>query len=401
MPQPKSILDPEVMDDPYPFYRQLRSTAPVYWDEPVRAWFVSRYDDVVALGHDPRVSGIPPRDPDRAPRRQVLKTLTGNLVKFTDQQAHQRLRGLMEKAFLPLIDRTRPRIEQVTNDLVDVVLPSGRMEVMSDLAVPLSLTLQSEFIGLPPSESTRVTESTLGLTRFIAMTAFGGGTEESDRQALQCLEALTNYLKPLLEARRNRPDEKDDLLGALVRVGQESDGLTPDEVLISALILSMVSFPSFTGALANCILDLARYPDQFQKLRENPALLEPAVEELLRHETLVQFTPRRANQDFEFRGQLIHRDQVVFVGLGSSNRDESRFTDPDRLDIARAENPHLAWGYGPHACIAEPLASLQLRGAIRVLARRVTGLRLEASRLVWSGAPMFRSFESLPLTLTT
>ena len=401
MPQPKSLLDPEVMNDPYPFYRQLRSTAPVYWDEPMGAWVVSRYDDVVALGHDPRVSGIPPRDPDRAPRRQVLEILTGNLVMFTDQQAHQRLRGLMEKAFLPLIDRTRPRIEQVTNDLLEAVLPSGRMEVMRDLAGPLPLTVQSEFIGLPPSDSAQVTQWQAGLAGFVFMTGFVGATEESDRQALQCLEALTNYLKPLLEARRNRPDEKDDLLGALVRVGQESDGLTPDEVLTSALVLTMGSFLSITVALANCLLGLARHPDQFQKLRENPALLEPAVEELLRYESQVQFSPRRANQDFEFRGQSIRRDQAVIVGLGSSNRDESRFTDPDRLNIARAESPHLAFGYGPHACIAQRLARLHVRGAIQVLARRVTGLRPEASRLVWNGAPMFRSFESLPLTLTT
>ena len=145
-------------------------------------------------------------------------------------------------------------------------------------------------------------------------------------------------------------------------------------------------------ALANCLLGLARHPDQFQKLRENPALLEPAVEELLRYESQVQFSPRRANQDFEFRGQSIRRDQAVIVGLGSSNRDESRFTDPDRLDIARAESPHLAFGYGPHACIAQRLARLHVRGAIQVLARRVTGLRPEASRLVWNGAPMFPKF---------
>jgi cytochrome P450 len=401
MPQPQSLLDPEVMNDPYPFYRWLRSTAPVYWDEPMRAWLVSRYDDVVALAHDPRASSMPPRGPDRAPRPQLLETLTGKVLMWNDPPARQRLRGLTEKAFFPLIDRTPPRITQVTEELLDAVLPSGRMEVIRDLTGPLTSTVLSEFIGLPPMDGAQLTEWAAGLAGFLTGTVFVDATQESDRRALQCLDALTNCFKPLLEARRKGPSEKDDLLGALVRVGQESDGLTPDEVLIGALMLMIGSFLVIPGALANCILGLARHPDQFQKLRENPALLEPAVEELLRYESLVQFSPRRASQDFEFGGQRIGRDQTVFVGLGSSNRDESRFEHPDELDIARAGYPHLAFGYGPHACIGERLGRLHLRGAIQVLARRVTGLSLEADRVVWNGGPMFRSFESLPLTVTT
>jgi cytochrome P450 len=389
------------MNDPYPFYRWLRSTAPVYWDEPMQAWVISRYDDVVALAHDPRVSSIPPREPDRAPRRQLLKTLTGNLVMFSDEPAHRRLRGLMDQAFVPLVDRTAPRIKQVAEELLDAVVPSGRMEVMRDLANPLVFTVQSEFIGLPPSDSTQVTQWQAGLAGFLTMTAFGEGSEESETQALPSLEALTNYLKLLLEGRRNRPPEKEDLLGALVRVGQESDGFTPDELLISALILIMASFLTVAPALANCILGLARRPDQFEKLRENPTLLESAVEELLRHEGLVQFSPRRASQDFELHGQRIRRDQTVLVGLGSSNRDESRFEAPDELDITRVGTPQLAFGYGPHACIGAPLARLHLQGAIQALARRVTGLAPETERLVRNGVPIFRTLESLPLTLTT
>ena len=229
VPQPKSLLDPEVKNDPYPFYRWLRSTAPVYWDEPMQAWVVSRYDDVMALAHDPRVSSVPPRDPDRAPRRELLETLNGNFVMGTDQPTHRRLRRLMEKALVPLVERTPPRITQVTEELLDAVLPSGRMEVMRDLAVPLTITVQSEFIGLPPSDGAQVTQWQFGLAGFMTTTAFVSATEESDRQALQSLEALTKYLRAALGGAAQPAVRGRRSAGALVRVGQESDGLTPDE----------------------------------------------------------------------------------------------------------------------------------------------------------------------------
>jgi pimeloyl-[acyl-carrier protein] synthase len=397
--QPSSLLDPEVMSDPYPFYRWLRAEAPVFWDEKLRVWVISRYDDVVALGNDRRVSGVPPEDPQRPARQRLLKTLSGNLVMFNDPPAHTRLRQLMERAFWPLIDRVRDRVEQVTIGLLDAVQPTCRMEVMRDLAIPLPLTVQSEFIGLPLADSQQVTRWQAELAGFVFMTGFIPSTEEGDQQALQSLESLTAYLRPLLEERRREP--KDDLLTALVRVGQDSDGLTPDEVLISALVLTMGSFLSITVALANCILGLARHPDQLQKLQEDSSRLDPAVEELLRYESQVQFSPRRAAQDFEFHGQRVGKDQAVIVGLGSSNRDETRFPDPDRLDITRPSNQHLAFGYGPHACIAQRLARLHIRGALRVLAGRVKTLQPEVDSLVWNGAPMFRSFESLPLSFTS
>jgi cytochrome P450 len=393
---PSSLLDPEVAVNPYPFYQRLRTEDPVYWDEKMQVWVISRYADVVALAHDPRMSGIPPQNPTGEPRHQVLQKLTNNLVMFTDQPDHTRLRGLMEKAFNPRVDGVRERVQQVADSLIDAVADRGRMEVMRDLAVPLPLTVQSEFIGVPMSDSMQLTQWQAGLADFVFFTSFTPSTKENDRRTLQNLLALTDYFRPLIEQRRKEP--KDDLITALVYAEEEGDYLSQQEALISSIVLTMGSFLSITVALANCVLGLCRNPDQMQKLQDQPALLESAVEELLRYESQVQFSPRRANKDFEMHGQLIRKDQIVIVGLGSSNRDESRFSNPDQLDITRADNRHLAFGYGPHGCIAARLARLHLRIAISTLMRRLKELHLETDDLVWNGAPMFRSIESLPVT---
>ena len=269
------------------------------------------------------------------------------------------------------------------------------MDIIQDLAVPLPLTVQSEFIGLPVSDSMHLTQWQAGLAYFVFSTGFVPTTLEGDGQTLQNLVALTDYFQPLIEQRRKEP--KDDLITALLQTEEQGDELSQPEVLISSIVLTMGSFLSITVALSNCLLGLLRHHDQMQRLQDDPSLIESAVEELLRYESQVQFSPRRAAEDFELHRQLIRKDQAVIVGLGSSNRDETQFSEPDRLDINRADNRHLAFGYGPHGCIAARLARLHIQIALNSVLSRLKELRLETDSLVWNGAPMFRSIESLPV----
>jgi cytochrome P450 len=398
MSQPFSLLDPEVAINPYPFYEKLRKDFPVFWDEKMQCWAISRHSDVVALGHDSRLSGIPPELPNWHERKQVLQILTHNLVMFNDPPSHTRLRKIMEKAFFPRIERTKGRIEEIANELINAVFAKKSMDIVGDFALPLPLAVQSEFIGLPKEDSLKLTQWQAGLAVFVFMTGF---TTQLDSQIAaseyhQSLLSLCDYLKPLIEYRRSNP--QDDLITDLINVESEGDKLNEPEVLISSLVLMMGSFLSITVAMTNCILGLLRNPDQLKRLQEDPSLIEAAVEELLRYESQVQFSPRRANEDFEFQGQKILKDQTVIVGLGSSNRDQNIFENPNTLDIGRSNNKHLAFGYGPHGCIAASLARLHIRTAISTLINRLPNLKLSnSSELKWVGAPMFRATESLPV----
>ena len=392
-----NLLDPEVISNPYPLYQKLRTEAPVYWHEKTpQCWVITRYADVIALGRDPRLSPVPPEDPHWKPRRHILEILKNNLVMFSDPPTHTRLRGLMEKAFLPRIPRMPERIQKVTDSLLDAVQGNGQMDIIRDLATLLPLTVQSEFVGVPVSDSMKLTQWLANSAIFVFLTGYIPTTPENDQKILQDLLALTDYFGSLIKQRRQDP--KDDLVTALAHVKDQGDQLSLQEATISAMVLTMGSFLSITVALSNCLLGLLRNPDQMQKLKDNPDLIESAVEELLRYESQVQFSPRHAVQDFELHGQLIRKNQPVIVGVGSSNRDDQYFPYPDQLDITRPNNDHIAFGYGPHACIAQPLARMHIRIAINTVLRRLDKLSLATDNIVWNGAPMFRSMESLPVT---
>ncbi len=400
MSQPSSLLDPEVANNPYPFYRKLRTEAPVFWDEKMQCWVVSRYADFVALSREPRLTNIPPKGPDWPTRQAVLNTLNHNLVLFNDLPAHTRIRKLMEQAFDPRVPRAQAWIDQVVNDLIDGVIDRGRMDIVADFAVPLPLTVQSRVLGLPVEDSGQLTQWQAGLANFIFMTAFlpQFDSEAAAEEYHQSFLSLRDYLQSITEARRQHP--QDDVISDLVRAEIEGDRLTNLELLMSCLLLMTGSFLSISVALTNCFIGLLRNPDQLALLQANPHLIDSAVEELLRYESQVQLAARRALTDFELHGQSIREGQIVIVGLGPGNHDEAQFADPERLDITRADNRHLAFGYGPHACIAAVLNRMHLRTAINTLLKRVQDLQLEREEIVWSGAPIFRLTESLGVTFS-
>jgi cytochrome P450 len=210
---------------------------------------------------------------------------------------------------------------------------------------------------------------------------------------------MNEYFMPLLEERRRAP--RDDMLTAMIDAVNQGDALKPKELLWNAVLLLTGSYLAILVAMSNCIFGLARYPDQFERLRQNPALVDSAVEELLRFESQVQLSGRRALEDIELHGQLIGREQTVILSLGSANRDETVFPNPDSPDLGRPENKHIAFGYNPHTCVARQLARLFMRTVIGTLAKRFKTLRIDAQTINWNGAPMFRSFEALPVAVTS
>jgi cytochrome P450 len=394
-----SLLDPDVVASPYPLYQRLRAEAPIFFDEGWNVRVVTRYDDVKSIQRDPRFSAIPPREPDWEPRRRILEILNANLLMFNDLPAHIRIRGLMEKAFDPLVPSMRDMIQQTVDNLLDVVQDKGEVDLFSDFSVPLPLTVQSAFVGVPVSDSGQLTQWLASTANFVFGTGYIPTAPADDQQVLDDLQSLVDYLRPLIEQRHQEP--QNDLITALVQAEYQGDKLNQQELIVSAMVLTMGSFLSITVALSNCLVGLLQHPDQMQKLRDNPALIESAVEELLRYESQVQFSPRRAIEDVELHGQVIPKDQVVMIGIGSANRDESQFPNADQLDIRRANNRHLAFGgFGPHTCIAQALARIHLQTAVSTVVRRLKGLRLPTDNVVWLSppiAPAFRSVGSLPV----
>ena len=392
-----SLLDPEIALNPYPIYTSLRNEAPVYWDETVQAWLISRYDDVISILFDTThfTTVIPPlslSDTQRESRRQILE-IVSVLMDFVEPPNHIRLRRLVSKAFSNEIEGAAEKIQQVVNNLLDAVQANGQMDVISDLAAPLPITLLVELLGVPAKESAVLGQWGANLNRVIGNIPT---TPEEDKHILQNIQDMNNYFRVLLEQRRQNP--KNDLISALALVEEQGDKLSDDEILINIGLLLAAGTGTPTHLIGTGLLSLLQHPDQMQKLQDNPSLIGSAVEEFLRYDAPLQWAIRFATEDMEMHGQLICKNQTILVGLGSANRDEKHFPNPDQFDITREDNHHLAFGYGPHACMGAPFLRLQVQNAISIILKRLRNLRFATIDIEWVYAPAFRALKSLPVT---
>jgi cytochrome P450 len=402
-----ALRDPAVRADPYPFYARLRSQAPVHWDETAGldgGWVLTRHADVMAALRDPRVTAErldSPQDADWLPAeyreaaRQVFRAMPHQLL-FLDPPDHTRLRGLVSNAFTPrLVEAWRPRIVELANELLDPVEAAGEMDVIASLAYPLPAIVIAELLGVPPEDR----------ERFIRWSAdFGGFLDGSTLtpleawQALQGVADFMDYFRDLIARRRAAP--RDDLLQALLTAREREDALSEDELLANLVLLLAAGHGTTTHLIGNGLLALLRHPDQFQRLREDSGLMTTAVAELLRFDSPVQLTGRRAREDITIGGVTVAAGQHFTTILGAANRDPAQFPDPDRLDVGRAENRLLSFGYGIHFCLGAPLAKLEAEIALSAVTRRLPRLRLAAGAeraLAWQPSIVFRGLQALPV----
>jgi cytochrome P450 len=391
---PYNLLDPEVIANPYPLYQRLRSEAPVYWHEGMQAWLISRYADVTSLLRDQRFSSklTSPDQVEREERRQIEEMMS-DLLLFSDPPAHTRLRSLLELAFDSFAQRMRPRIEQITDGLLDAIQDSGRMDIIGDLADPLIFTVLTEFLGVPVNNGVQFRQ---WMFSFFALMTNAPTTPEQKQEMLQNLVAMTDYFRGIIKQRLKEP--KEDVISALIQAEKQGDKLSQQQLLINSILLLIGGHAPTINMLGNGLLALLRHPDQIQKLADNPILIESAVEELLRYDCSLHWATRRATEDIKVHEQLIRKGQIALFGLGSANHDQTQFPDCNNLDISRTVNRHLAFGDGPHACIGVPLLRPQLQISINTILRRLKRLRLETDSLEWVGAPIFRGLKFLPVT---
>jgi cytochrome P450 PksS len=397
---PVNIASAEFKADPFAFYARLRAEAPVYrttLPTGETAWLITRYDDAVAVLKDERfvkntANAMTPAQLARRPWfRTIFKSLRSHLLNL-DGQDHARLRGLVNTAFTPrLVEQMRDRVRALTNALLDPVQGRGHLELISEFALPLPLTVIAEMLGVPAGDRpsfhrwskaiVSAAHSTVGLFRAVPSALL-----------------FSRYIRRFI--RRRRADLGDDLVSALIRAEEAGDRLTEDELVAMVFLLLVAGHETTVNLIGNGMLALLEHPDQMERLRNEPALLKPAVEELLRFASPVEMaTERYAREDVSMGGATIPRGEMVYLVIASANRDERQFANPDALDIAREPNRHLSFGLGAHFCLGAPLARLEGQIAIGTLLRRLPDLRLAVapSRLRWRHGLLLRGLEALPL----
>lgn len=385
--------------DPYPLYRRLREGDPIHRSRAVRGWILFRHADCQEVLRDGRFSAddrnyaaweqehaaaiedglADPNEPDEP------------VMLRRDPPDHTRLRALVSKAFTPrAVEKLRLRVEELTNALIDDLLRHGRFDVIADFAVPLPVTVIAEMLGIPAGDRHMFKRWSDHLVGFLDPQASPG-----PKVLRKTADEFFTYMDTIVKQRRVAP--ADDLLSALAKAEERGDHLSEQELHGTLALLLAAGNETTTNLIGNGLLALLHHPDQFARLREEPALIEQAVEELLRWDSPVQFTMRMPMQDFDFHGRRFQKGQAVVLVLGSANRDACVFERPDTLDIARTENRHLSFGYGIHFCLGAQLARLEGCIALSALVRRLPDLRLASKQLQWRRLTFLRGLEALPV----
>lgn len=391
------LLDPETRACPYPLYHRLREEDPVHWDPYLHAWTVTRYDDVVTVLQ--RFSA------DRTPTPAQLTALGLSelnpiaqvmirLMLFLDPPGHTRIRALAAAAFTPpRVEALRQHIQEITDRLIDRVLPAGRMDVIADLASPLPATVTAELMGVPVADVEQLKEWSTDFSEMLGNFQHNPGRTS---HMLKVVEALTGYYRDRISEQRVEP--KAGVLHALMTAEIRGDRLTEEEVIANAIITMTGGQETTTNLIGNGLLALLQNPEQLDRLRADHGLLPSAIEEFLRYESPIQHTTRLAPDDFPLGGKLIRKRQAVMAVMGAANHDPAHFPDPDRLDISRKDNRHLAFGWSNHYCFGAPLARVEAQIAFSSILRRLADLKLEPAPLTWRNNMSFRGLEALLVT---
>jgi cytochrome P450 len=380
----------------------MRRDAPLYrlttpTGQPL--WYVTRYEDVAALLRDKRLvndmrSALTAEELARLPVPAPSHRFLTNHMLHADPPRHTRLRSLVGKAFSPQrIHKLAPRISELAEALLDEVAPRGEMDLIADFAFPLPITVICELLAVPAADRFRFRDWSTLIVSASQM------TRDADVQRVAPeLASFAAYLREIIAARRAAPG--DDLLSALIGMQEAGDVLSEEELCSMVVLLLVAGHETTVHLIGNSLLTLWQHPQQLARLRQDPALIETAVEELLRYESPVETANRRwAREEIQLHGQTIGRGDLVILVLTSANRDEARFAGAETLDLSRAPNEHLAFGLGIHHCLGAPLARLEGKIALGALLRRFPQLQpaVSLAELQWIRSYFLRGVTRLPV----
>ncbi len=389
-------FDPQFRRNPFPIYARGRRESPVmlHADLPIASVF--GYDDIVEILKDPETwSSVFPVPAELETRRDLPRSMLAQ-----DPPEHTRLRNLVSQAFTPrMISRLEPRIEQIAHELVGDAIRRREVDLVDALTHPLPMVVIAEIIGIPLEDREHFKKWSEALIATLGVGLMQGAPSSRSIEAqVGVIEEMRSYFSQLVERRRAEP--RKDLLSGLVAAELEGSKLSFNEMLQMLILLLVAGNETTTTLIGNAVIELLEHPEQLAQLRRQPELISGAIDEVLRFASPVQFDPRRATRSVELRGCKIEEGRVVICWLGSANRDETVFEEPDRFQLTRPSNRHLAFGFGPHYCLGANLARLEAQTALRVLLERTESFRrLDDEPLPLHPSPVFRGFTKLPLEL--
>lgn len=389
---------PEKLDDPFPDLAYFRENRPVFYHEALDQWFAFRHEDVSTLFSDPRMSADRMKGfVDAAPEgvREDLRKVAPYLEMFVlmnDEPDHARLRKFLHRGFnAEAIRGLRGQIQQIADELLDRVQDTGRLDVSADYAFLLPAYVLSDFLGFPEKDRGRVVQWSVDFIGFFNVVPI---TVQTTRDMVRSATEMISYTKELLAERRERPRE--DFLGLLANADPAE--ISEEEVVANAMLLLLAGHVAPRNLIGNVVYLLLTHPGQLAMLKEDPSLLNGAIEETLRYEPPVTLIPRIALEDIEIEGETIQAGKIVQLSIASANRDPSRFPNPDHFDITKKRGPSLSFGHGPHGCLGALLAMEEAKISLETLFRRMPNLHLDGTRdIEWYRNAANRGPESLPV----
>ncbi|MEU6895751.1 cytochrome P450 [Streptomyces sp. NPDC046557] len=393
--------DAAFVADPYPAYRELRESGRAVWSEATGQWLVPHYDDVNALLRDRRLGRTylhrftheefgqqaPP------PEHEPFHVLNGNGLLDLEDPAHARVRRLVAKAFTPrTVERLAPAVERLAGELAGALLADGGGDLLTAVAEPLPVAVIAELLGIPESDRALLRPWSADICGMFELRP----DAETARRAVRASVEFSDYLRALITERRGRPGT--DLISGLIAAHDEEGRLSEQEMISTCVLLLNAGHEATVNTTANGWWALFRNPGQFDDLRRHPEKLSTAVDELMRYDTPLQMFERWVLDEIRIGDSVIPRGAEVALLFGSANRDPARFEDPDALDLARVDNPHLTFGAGIHYCLGAPLARLELRASFgALLAPGAPPLRL-VEEPQWRDGYVIRGLRELLVT---
>jgi len=391
----------DVIADPYPYYGRLREEDPVHWNELYELWVVTRHDDVVwmtrhhelfsnaVFRNDPRPA-YPAIDESDLGLYEYVRNYQADQFIQHDRPEHLEMRKVVHSYFTPrAMEAWRPFVQKAVQELLDAAEHKGHMDVMKDVATPLPVLVIAQMMGVPAADRPHV--------RKLAEKLLNIGRGEHDRMKplTEGMQGMIDYVSPLVDERLTNPG--DDFISVLA-AGERNGVFTRHQVLVNTSLLLLAGHETTINLLCNGTLAFIRHPEQWALLKGDPeGWAQRATEECLRYDAPVKSLQRLATQDVDMRGKVLRKDDRVRWFISSANRDPEAFAQPDRFDITRDPNPHVAFGSGVHHCLGATLARVEGQEVFKALAERFPSLHLEPEVLEYQPSITFRSLKSLPV----
>ena len=384
----KILVTTEFLIDPYPTLHLLRKEEPIFWSDSIGGWLLTGYDDILVSFKDTAhfsneerlgkvLNYLPPEK--QAQFKPFKDHYAGKSLLHSDPPDHTRLRNIVVREFnAKVVEQMKPRMQEVIDGAIDAALAKGEMDIVPDLAATLPIHIIGQILGVPAADRHLFRS---WADSILAFQGVNKPSEDNLQRAQDAIVSIRPYIREMVEERRREP--KEDLLGKFVAAESEGGRISEEELINTCVTFFVAGQDTTIALISNALFTLLSHPDQLQLLRENPQLLASAIEEALRFESPIPRQPRLMKKDLELGGKLLKKGDVVFQMLNAANRDPDYFSEPDKFNIRRENNRHIAFGQGIHFCVGAVLARAEAVIAVGTAIRRLPNLRLANPRADW------------------